>query len=655
MSRSVGSTFCIAQARVLIVLLFLLELFRPGSVKSDTFLPEDSIRIQAMVDTLIPNRRSDVDWAMAMVDSIISESKETGFLRGLLNGYNQKGHVYWDLGDFITSREYYQRALPWADSINSPRGKAIVLNNLGSAERMLGNYSEALENHLEAREIFELIGDVRGLATAINNAAIIYKVLEDDSTAIREYKIAAALSNRKGQSQGYSAAYINISIIFQEHNQLDSARWYLEKIFELDSAKLPPIRVCQAQSALATNYSLAKEYDSALVYIQRSQKTAEQVSGRYLKLTLKIKEGNIRRFLGQRGRARKILNEVLETAREMKAPEIEKSALEVLIQMDEKDRDYKGAYQKYRAQMEIQDSILGAEQQQQMAMLRNQYQVERQDRELAELNLKLAEESEALQEKELDLEKSWNRIGLLVALALLLLLVLGFIAYRLWENARRTRLLKEKQELTERSLKEKEVLVGEIHHRVKNNLQVIYNILDLQSRTLDPGAGKDALQESMLRISTMALVHNELYKEDDLTGVRMEEYLPRLANHINNSFGGSTGPVEVEVKVSEGLTLSLDSAIPIGMLINELITNSLKHAFDGEKAGEIGVRLAEEEEELELEVWDNGQGKKDLGGAGSFGTRLIRSLVRQLKGKIEESVEHGTRTLITIKNYKALK
>ncbi len=654
MSRSVGSRVSCLKGIALLALFLLPNFFQVNPLKAGGFLPEDSIRIQGMLDTLIANRRSDSDWAMMMADSIIRASKRANFHRGILNGYNQKGNAYWDKGDFIASRKYYLAALPWSDSINSPKGKAIVLNNVGSAERMLGNYSEALGYHLEAREIFEKIGEMKGMATAINNAAIIYKVLNDDSTAIREYKISAALSYQEGKLAGYASSLINISILFQESKETDSARFYLDLIFGIDPDKLPPIRLCQAQSSLASNYFITGDYDSALACIKSCQRIAENISDDYLKLTLKTKEGNIRRRLGQRAQARKLLEEVRNTAQIMKAPEIEKSVLHILISMDEEGGDYKGALEKYRDQIEIRDSMLGAEQQQRIAALRNQYEGEKRDRELAELNLELAAESEALRNREIDLEQSLFRIGLLIALAVLLLVVVGFIAYRLWENARRTRMLKEKQELTERALREKEVLVGEVHHRVKNNLQVIYNILDLQSRTLEAGAGREALQESMTRISAMALVHNELYRQDDLSGVRMEEYLPRLAKLVQRGFTGNTGSVDVEVQVTPGLVLDLDSAIPIGMLINELVTNSLKHAFKGGVDGKIGVRLEKVETELELVVWDNGRGKSEDGGAGSFGTRLIQSLVRQMKGTMQESVDAGTKTLVTLRKFKEL-
>lgn len=635
---------------IMVFMLGLICICSSTTAKANPYSPEDSARIQIMIDSVIAYAREDSDWAMMITDSILNESRRVNYPRGLINGYNQKGNVFWNKGDFAQAKRYYLEALYWTDSIPGKRGKAIVLNNIGTAERLMGNYPEALSYHLASRNLFEEEGMPGGMASAINNAAIVYKILEDDSTAIQEYKLAASLSGRIHKC----AAYLNISIIFQEHLELDSASYYLDKVFAIGEDSLPPLRLSQAQSALATQYSLMQEYDSALHYVKMSQQTIAHLSTEYMKLTLAMKEGNIRRLLGQRDQARRILNQVRQSAVEMNSPEVGKSALEVLIGMDAHDKDYKGAFEKSQLMIEIQDSILGSEQQRRVAQRRVQAEIDQREEEVSELNSELAQETEAVRQREVDLEESRNRIWLLIALVAVLMFAVGITLTLWWGNRKRTRLLREKQEVTERSLREKEVLVGEVHHRVKNNLQVIYNILDLQSRTLEDGKGKTALQESMLRISSMALVHNELYRENDLTGVRMEEYLPRLTNHIQRGFNNDGDHVNLVVEVTPGLTLDLDSAIPIGMLINELITNAMKYAFPGNKKGQVDIRLKKEASYLNLEVADNGIGKSLEPGQGSFGTRLIKSLVRQLKGTLKEEVNLGTTTKIAIKKYKEL-
>ena len=623
-------------------------------IRNGNYDPEDSIQITKKVNALVRSSGTYVERAVK-ADEVIEESIEAGFLRGLLNGYNQKGLALWGLGRFSEARDYFSMALPLADSVASKMGKAMVLENWGSVERFLGNYPEALDLHLAARELFEELGEPFGLASSYNNTAIIYKFMEDDSTALINYRKSMALSEEIGRVKGYVGSAVNMIIIFQENMQLDSARYYLDKIFSIDKESVPLVRLGQAYSALATNYSIQGKYDSALISIQEAKSYSKAIDDVYLELTLNIKEGNIRGRLGQKERARKLLGNTVERAREMNAPEALKSATAVLMDMDVEEGDFEAAFKRLKLQQAITDSLLGEGEQMRIGELRGLYEVEKKEKELAEVNLALSQETETRQQKELDLAKSQNRIILLVAVALALLLVVGFIAIRLRENSRRSRLLKEKQELTERSLREKEVLVAEVHHRVKNNLQVIYNILDLQSRTLDPGEGRDALRGSMLRISSMALVHNELYRQDDLSGVNMEEYLYRLVENIQVGFVGTVGPVEAEVGVTPGLVLDLDSAIPIGMLANEVITNSLKHAFPEGKGGKLTVSLLHKGEELELKIADNGQGKSDGSGSGGFGSRLIRSLTRQLKGELKEVNQEGTETRILIRKFKAVK
>ena len=209
--------------------------------RNQPYNPEDSIRITRMVNELVRGTDTYLDRAIKS-DSVIQLSLEAGFLRGLLNGYNQKGLALWGLGRFREARDYFSRALPLADSVNSILGKAMVLENWGSVERFLGNYPEALDLHLAARELFEEMDEPFGLASSFNNTAIIYKFMEDDSTALSEYRKSMAISEEIGRVKGYIGSAINMIIIFQENLQLDSARFYLDKIFSIDQELVPIVR-----------------------------------------------------------------------------------------------------------------------------------------------------------------------------------------------------------------------------------------------------------------------------------------------------------------------------------------------------------------------------------------------------------------------------
>jgi two-component sensor histidine kinase len=196
-----------------------------------------------------------------------------------------------------------------------------------------------------------------------------------------------------------------------------------------------------------------------------------------------------------------------------------------------------------------------------------------------------------------------------------------------------------------RHSREKEVLLQEIHHRVKNNLQIITSLLRMQSRAMQDPALSEALRECQNRVASMALIHDKLYRARDLARVSFGEYVRDLTNNILTSYALPARSVRVRLDIDD-LALSLDCAVPCGLILNELMSNCLKHAFPVGHSGTVYVGLhAEGEEELCLVVRDDGVGVPadvDLGRTSSLGWRLIRALVEQLGGVVQCQTTGGT-------------
>jgi PAS domain S-box-containing protein len=198
------------------------------------------------------------------------------------------------------------------------------------------------------------------------------------------------------------------------------------------------------------------------------------------------------------------------------------------------------------------------------------------------------------------------------------------------------------------SLAEKEVMLKEINHRVKNNLQVISSMLSLQGQAVDPeGVGApalDVLRESQNRVRTMALIHERLYRSEDLAHIDFAEYVHNLSWFLFRSYGASAARVGLRIE-GGGVRLGLDRAVPCGLIVNELISNSLKYAFPGERTGEILVTVAPHGTGgLELTVRDDGVGfpsDLDYRAADSLGLKLVTALVEQLDARLELTREVG--------------
>jgi len=209
------------------------------------------------------------------------------------------------------------------------------------------------------------------------------------------------------------------------------------------------------------------------------------------------------------------------------------------------------------------------------------------------------------------------------------------------------------RELT-RSLEEKEILLKEVHHRVKNNLQLITSMLKLQSRTLnDPGA-IEMLQESQNRIRSMAIVHEKLYSTGDMVNVDFSDYIRTITSFLFQTHEHASGGVDLVLDV-ERVHLKLDTAIPCGLIVNELVTNSLKHAFPktrgkSTKKGKIEVSLKEKKDQMVMVVKDNGVGIKkgfDPKSANSLGLKIVENLSKQLDGQLSINRRGGTRFMLT--------
>jgi len=195
------------------------------------------------------------------------------------------------------------------------------------------------------------------------------------------------------------------------------------------------------------------------------------------------------------------------------------------------------------------------------------------------------------------------------------------------------------------SLREKEVMLKEIHHRVKNNLQVISSLLSLQARYVSDPVARGIFAESQSRVQSIALVHEQLYQSADLSHVDFRRYVQSLVENLFHTFNASERGITCEVDVG-GVQLPIDLAIPSGLLVNELVTNSLKHGFPGGRTGSVRVLLRPDAPGmLHMTVADDGVGippDLDLRGTGSLGLDLIFTFSEQLDATVDVTREGGT-------------
>jgi two-component sensor histidine kinase/ActR/RegA family two-component response regulator len=215
-----------------------------------------------------------------------------------------------------------------------------------------------------------------------------------------------------------------------------------------------------------------------------------------------------------------------------------------------------------------------------------------------------------------------------------------------WELERKEKKRREAEEYLKKSLEEKDVLLREVHHRVKNNMQIISSILSMQSRNIDDPRLKEVLQESQNRIHSMALIHENLYNHKSLANIMFSSYVKSLTGNIARTYANHNANVKFDYQIDDAY-LPMDIAIPCGLIINELISNSFKYAFVNQPNGIISIHFKNmNENDFVLTVSDNGVGipaDVNIKKTKSLGMKILHKLVQQIEGDLQNDFSNGTK------------
>jgi two-component sensor histidine kinase len=312
----------------------------------------------------------------------------------------------------------------------------------------------------------------------------------------------------------------------------------------------------------------------------------------------------------------------------------------------EHNGDYRAANNALKAIVALEDSLQAAHQSQLVLNLEAKFLKSEQDKEIAQLSM---DQIRSL--AELSRRNSWLIAG---GITSVLLVIIALVLFRLYASSKKHKeALASKNTVIEAALGEKNILLQEIHHRVKNNLQVISSLLKLQTRHTSDETVLDAISASRTRVQSMALLHQNLYRDHDLKGVQMKEYLENLAENLFDTYNINEDRIKFAHQIDD-ISLDIDTVIPIGLITNELISNALKHAFKKDTDGELHLRLFQLEGLLVLELIDNGIGLPDkrlIENGQSLGVRLIRSFAEKLNADIEVTSQQGTAIRINIRDF----
>ncbi|MBS1598325.1 MAG: tetratricopeptide repeat protein [Bacteroidetes bacterium] len=391
-------------------------------------------------------------------------------------------------------------------------------------------------------------------------------------------------------------------------------------------------------------YFAMKEYDKAEKYYLESLEGAKKL-GREQLFVSYVPLGKLYIQTKQYRKARFYLNALLDTGTETVPLFVKRDAHLMLFQADSAAGDFLAAIKHLRKQQVINDSIFNQRRDAQLEELRVQYDTEKKDK-----GIRLLTKKDELQTANLKQAVFSRNVFISAMIGLILILMLLYHRYRFKQKT--NRLLEEKQaeinaqnQSLKKLVEEKEWLIKEIHHRVKNNLQIVISLLSTQSKYLDNNDAVSAIKESLDRMQAISLIHQKLYRSDDVALIQMNEYINELVFNIQNSFDNRSN-IRINVH-ADPVDLDRAQAIPIGLILNEAITNSMKYAFVNKDEGNIAIRLHRAaNEKVELIIEDDGIGfshEMDIEKINSMGLRLMNGLTKQTGGTINIQSKNGVK------------
>jgi two-component sensor histidine kinase len=547
---------------------------------------------------------------------------------GYAGSYGNLGNWFYYQAQLDSAIFYHEKAIGISEKSGKEKVKANSLGTLSFIYLDQSKFDKAMEMQLEVLHSFERQGDKDGISRAYQGIAEINcEYLDKCKLALDYYYKSLKIKREIGSDRGLAYVMRKLGNTHETISNLDSAEYYFKETVRL-AEKLGDKRLMvDGYSALAALWTRMNKPDSQLIRINlkvialgKETKYQEGQYGSYYNIgEVYRKKGDYRKAAEYYDQAA-VLGDVSGDYDFLSKLNFARYTI-----YKEHLQDAPKALAALEAYLVSHDSVTNAAKFKAVEDISTQY-------ETAKKEVIIAEQKEAIHQGRI---RFWLIVGILG-----LALVGGGLLFRL------TRQLRKRNE-------EKEYLIKEIHHRVKNNLQVLSSLLHLQSRHIKDDAALDAVREGQNRVEAMGLIHQKLYMGDRLAAVEMKDYLKNLGDTLLDSFG-----LDDRVNISyqlEPLHLDVDTAIPLGLIINELVTNSLKYAFPDGRKGMIEISLWKEAGQLCLKVADDGVGKAgapQLKGSTSFGTNLVEILSKKLKGVPESVMGEGYATLIKFANFK---
>lgn len=574
-------------------------------------------------------------WKQGQYDSALSVAKRAMALASLSGDsvligkcFNDIGMIYCSKGDPAKSILHLDESLIIFKSLNIQDQIPGVLLNMGIAHKLQGTYDKALNNLFEAAVLFEQKKNLMYLSSAYNTIGNIFRIEKRYTKSLEYHSNALELRREIAYDKGIAGSLNNIGAVYMDLGDYDSAMYYFNLSLKLkEIGKLPKEKVTTL-SHIAEIHYLNKDYVAAEKFYTEAHHIFEQshnkvgLAGSFFDLA-RLNHAKLAFHIAEQ----QAFN-AISLAEETGASDIRLKCYDLLKRLYSDKKNFSQALYYAELFIVLNDSLLGEDKQKSLSQLEFKYETEKKQRELDRLNRE-KEKTEALlllKDLQLEVKSSYNKNLVITLILLASVIILLLLLFR-----NRTRFANKL-----------DIIIRELHHRVKNNFQVLLSLFNLQLDTIQDKSTRALIDGNRNRITAMMLIHSGLYFDEDVTRVKIGNYIQNLVQNLLVIYDLTPDRVRIHYDIDENLDIDVDKSIPLGLLINELVTNAFKYAFnDNNPDPSLRVYFRKHEGMYHLIIEDNGPGMEGAIQKKSFGLKLAETQAKQLKGILQTKNEHG--------------
>lgn len=576
------------------------------------------------------------DYDRALEEAFLSLAirKKQADINKIANSQNSIAELYKKKGDFLKSLEYYKKTLLTYKSLGNKKEEGRLLNTIGYLHLNFGMHSQALSYFHKSLKVRTEIGDEKGMSYCFNNIASVHKQQGNPKVALEYYHKSLKIRKQIGYKAGVSVSLNNIGVVYKNERNFDQALKYYQESLKIKEVLKDKKGIAHVLNNIGTIYNEQEKLDMALAKYEESLKMTTALNDeKWMAITL-FNMGNVYQKKKDFSKASYCALRSLEISKRVGQPKIIRDAAGVLKNIYSRQYDWKNAFEMQELYMTMRDSIRNKNSEVAATEQRINYEVEKKEQEIKLLSVKntaLQSEKE-VQELKINKSKIVNAIFLIGSIVAIFLAI--FFYFVLKKSKAVNKLLKKQDG-------EKQVMLKEIHHRVKNNLQVINSLLRLQSKEIKDVEIVEKFKETQKRVITIAALHEKMYRSDDLRHINLKDHIESIVEDLVTAYAIDK-KIDIHTNI-EDISIGLRTLVPLGLIINEIIVNSLKYGFNNVDEGTITLQIKKvDAKTFEMIIGDDGIGLRSYNNTSGLGSKLIRIFTKQLNGTLELLEASGT-------------